>query len=139
MANQQVVVPQGQWYRGVSCYAQYSSSSTSGSRLLYLAIENTSGGIIWLSAVTVTQGPSTIGYYSWSPNNLPNGNSTSGSVTGGGSLPDTLYAPGYTFLFGVFGADSQDVWQSALVNAEVYTEDYQTGTLVPVAPAPLLA
>lgn len=138
--NRSLTAGDNQWWRPIYLEARITTSSTSGSRVMELQIVPGNGAPTYLQPSNIVQNASVFCRYVFGPsiNGYSQTTLTQFSVSVQ-SIPDMLWPPKTTFKLELNSADSGDQWGATPSMAvEIYTEDYQTGQLVP-EPTPLLA
>ena len=118
---------------------QMSTTATVGSRLVFIAFQDANTDNQWQAWCPIAVPPSSAlvlqGMIGGSASGVTN---NAGTVAGMVPLPDILIPPGWSVNFEVSGPDPDDPSSIQTALSEIYTEDYNSGTLVPLTPSPLL-
>lgn len=138
--SRSLMAPAGQWWHPIYLEGRVTTSSASGDRVMELQITPGGGQTPYLQPATVPQAPSVFCRYVFAPGISSYSDTSLASFSWGvQAIPDMMWPPLTTFALVLNSADGSDAWSTASAMAyEVYTEDYDSGTLVP-APTPLLA
>ncbi len=129
-------VPVKQWWNVVSVWATCGSDSTVASRTVFLLIKAQDGTFLWEIAAPGTLTASSIVFLAA----LPDGVSTYAAAgaryfAATVGYPNMMLSEGMSVTVYIDNPQPQDAITASRLMAEIYTEDYQSGQLVPlVAP-----
>ena len=131
--------PEGQWWRIVYMATRIQTSAVAGSRIMEIQIVPGNGAPHYLQPANAVQAPSVFMRYIFAPSITAYSQiSVAQFSVSVQTIPDMLWPPQTTFTLELNGAGAGDAWGNTTALAvEIYTEDYNSGDLVPLA-TPLL-
>lgn len=130
-----LTVPSGQWYRPMVIYGSYTTNGAAATRQIQLQITAPSFGVALTLSPPASVGASSELKFVYGPNLTTFADTAIATdIASVIAIPDLLWQFGTVFKFETQSFQGGDPGYSAVqMVAEVYTEDYNTGQLVPVA------
>lgn len=134
------LIPDGQWWRVVYVWGQWSTSAVAGTRSVFFRVwDPVSGTFSFQTQTPLAQAASAAGTYLFGPGLTSFAVSTDPLVEMGvATLPDLLWPPGKELFLGVASAKAGDAWATGVTFAvEVYTPEKEGSPVL--VPMPLVS